>query len=119
MSETRNEFPGAPGARQHKRDSLLLMGTISASGDSSPNREPIRIQNLSRTGLMGACAVPFGEGCAIDVEIRGIGTVTGQVAWNCEGRLGVIFDNLIDPKLARMPAAADTKDRLWRMITSA
>jgi len=117
MSETRQEFPGAPGARRHKRDSLLLMGTISAGGDRSAARDPIRIRNLSRTGLMGACEVSFGEGCAVDVEIRGIGIVTGRIAWNRKGRLGMSFDSPVDPKLARMPAAADNKDRLWRMTS--
>jgi hypothetical protein len=45
------------------------------------------------------------EGEAVIVEVRGIGVVPGKVAWVSGGRIGITFDETVDPHLARKPVA--------------
>jgi hypothetical protein len=40
------------------------------------------------------------------LELRGIGPVRGTVAWAREDKIGLAFDEQIDPQLARKPVAA-------------
>jgi hypothetical protein len=42
-------------------------------------------------------------GEAVTIHVRGLGDVAGKVAWVRGGRIGVIFDAEVDPKLARKP----------------
>lgn len=61
---------------------------------------------------MADCVRPCARGDSILVELRGVGTVRGRVAWRAHGRIGVAFDDPIDPLLARRPVApAPRQDR--------
>lgn len=83
------------------RDSLLLTARLRI-GDQSAD---VRVRNLSAGGLMAEYAKAVSLGAAITIDVRGIGPVTGRVAWATDGRIGIAFDEPIDPKLARKPVA--------------
>ena len=40
------------------------------------------------------------EGERLRVELRGLDAVNGQVMWKSEGRLGIAFDDAVDPRRA-------------------
>ena len=42
------------------------------------------------------------------IELRGIGEIGGRIAWATDGRIGVAFDQQIDPMRARKPVASKT-----------
>jgi hypothetical protein len=53
--------------------------------------------------MMAEYAAPIERGTVLQVEVRGVGWVSGRIAWATDGRVGVAFDNEIDPLLARKP----------------
>jgi len=67
---------------------------------------PLRVRNISSGGLMADCQAPLGMGEQIEIELRNIGWVSGNVAWARDGRIGVAFTDKIDPQLARKPVSA-------------
>ncbi|CAN5251343.1 hypothetical protein BH10PSE12_BH10PSE12_04860 [soil metagenome] len=86
------------------RDSLFLLTAFT-----TPAGVPLgkaRVRNLSATGLMADCDVCPAKGQAVIVELRGVGRISGAIAWNREGRMGIVFDRPIDPQLARKPIGA-------------
>ena len=99
--------------RSSNRDSLFLSATIRRTCDSERCAVSARVRNLSAIGLMADyndVAVP---GDAVIVTVRGIGSVSGKVAWVKKGRIGVNFDVEVDPLKARKPiikrASSETK----------
>ena len=87
--------------RTNQRDSLFLLTSLS-----SPNgqfRTKVRVRNLSATGLMADCPIPIAKGEAVVLDLRGIGPVAGSVIWVQAERIGVLFDQAVDPQLAREP----------------
>jgi len=100
-----SSITGVPGRRVSKRDSLLLSATIRRSGDAEEGLLPVRVRNLSSVGLMADYGDVADAGEAVQVTMRGIGTVSGKVAWIKDGRIGVAFDKEVDPQLARKPVA--------------
>jgi hypothetical protein len=91
--------------RRRPRDSMLLMGSIKAFGDVARMKQQIRIRNLSATGLMADSEAAFDLGCLVEVELRGVGAVSGEVVWIRQNRMGITFSAPIDPKLARKPVS--------------
>lgn len=89
-----------------RRDSLLLMAAMTLADD--PNPRDVRVRNISEGGLMAELAMPVEIGTGIVFDLRGIGPVTGRVAWCTQGRVGVAFDRPIDPKLVRKPVGGGT-----------
>ena len=87
--------------RAQSRDSLFLMGRLSLPGEGAPRE--VRIRNLSEGGLMVELERKVAFGTTLTLNLRGIGDVTGRVAWCAEGRIGIALDDAIDPKLARKP----------------
>jgi hypothetical protein len=98
--------------RAEPRDSMFLMATMRRSA-GGPD-VPVKVRNLSGGGLMAESATGFMRGDAIEVELRGIGTVTGRIAWTAGGRLGVAFDAPVDPRLARKPVTGQPQPQLVR-----
>ena len=90
--------------RQAARDSLFLSTDVTVAGARKP--VTVRVRNLSPGGMMIDGNAIFHEGAAISADLRGIGSVSGKIAWILEGRAGVSFDEEIDPKEARAPVAA-------------
>lgn len=84
--------------REAVRDSLLLIATLRRAGGTEHH---VRVRNLSAGGMMADSAIDLARGDHVEVELRNIGTIGGRVAWSDGERLGVAFDVVIDPKIAR------------------
>ncbi|MEW4467462.1 PilZ domain-containing protein [Parasphingorhabdus sp. JC815] len=97
-----NQTSGMP-KRELERDSLFLHATLRfVEGDDCGE---VRIRNLSAGGLMAEAPVVAKRGDKVELELRNIGRITGKVAWVAQGRLGIAFDHMIDPKLVRKPVS--------------
>ena len=96
----------APKPPRH-RDSLFLTALLRLEGEAT--EQEVRIRNLSAGGMMAELGrvVPIGSGTTL--QVRGIGEVTGRVAWCAEGRIGIALDAPIDPKRARKPVGNGTR----------
>lgn len=86
---------------RRNRDSLFLLARARVGND--PEWTDVRVRNLSAGGLMAEIAHALSIDTPVELELRGIGRVTGRVAWQAEGRTGVAFDAEIDPMKARKP----------------
>lgn len=116
MADIAGEGAGLPGNRVRKRDSMLLMGTIKAAGDYARETQPIRIRNLSSTGLMAVSQLTYEEGAHVEITLRGIGTIMGEIVWVRGSRMGITFNETIDPKRARQPVVANEDDHLRKIV---
>ncbi|WNO52571.1 PilZ domain-containing protein [Stakelama saccharophila] len=94
--------------RSESRDSLFLTARFRYSATVEPVR--VRIRNLSSGGLMVEYGGNIAIGSPVEVEVRGIGWVAGHVAWCAEQRVGVAFDQEVDPKRARRPVGTGAKN---------
>ncbi|EZP48960.1 MULTISPECIES: PilZ domain-containing protein [Sphingomonas] len=93
---------GAGGSqRSVARDSLFLMARLRFAEETGVR--DVRVRNLSEGGLMVDCARVKEPGTPVTLDLRGIGEVTGKVAWCTEGRIGIALDSPIDPMKARKP----------------
>ncbi|HEX8484711.1 PilZ domain-containing protein [Sphingomonas sp.] len=99
---------GAVGAQPRKRDSLFLLAQIRI--DDSDRWADVRVRNLSPGGLMAELEKPLAVGTVVELELRGIGAVTGRIAWHTEGRAGIAFEDAIDPLKARKPVGTGKGD---------
>jgi len=84
-----------------KRDSLFLLARMQLAGQG-PVHE-VRVRNLSEGGLMAEYPRTVAVGTPVALDMRGIGEIAGRVAWCESQRLGIAFDQPVDPKLARKP----------------
>ena len=116
MADIAGEGARLPGNRGGKRDSMLLMGTIKAAGDYARDTQPIRIRNLSSTGMMAVAPVAYDQGSIVEVEMRGVGVVQGEIVWVRGDRMGITFHEVINPLLARRPVAAQDDDHLRKIV---
>ena len=55
--------------------------------------------------MMAECGEPLTTAEQVVLDLRGIGEVTGRVAWCHAGRVGISFDTPIDPRLTRKPVS--------------
>ena len=94
------------GQRAGARDSLMLTAQFRIA--EKPEAQ-VRVRNLSSGGLMAEVSQPIPQGTPVEVEVRGVGWITGRIAWCAEGRVGVAFDREIDPMLARKPVGKGTQ----------
>lgn len=62
-----------------------------------------RVRNISAGGLMAELPRDLPTGTPVEVEVRGLGWIAGRVAWAAHGRLGIAFDEPVNPQLARKP----------------
>lgn len=100
------ESGDAVAAREAARDSLML--TAGFRLKDGRKSEIVRVRNLSAGGLMAEVAMPLPTGTAVEINLRGIGDVTGTVVWSMEGRVGIALDQTIDPMKARKPVGVGT-----------
>ena len=87
--------------RTKSRDSLFLVAGLRIEG--RPGTIEVRVRNLSAGGLMAEYSHPLAIGTAVEIALRGIGKVVGEVAWTTAGRVGISFEQPIDPLAARKP----------------
>ncbi|MGN6374353.1 MAG: PilZ domain-containing protein [Sphingomonas sp.] len=97
--------------RQNERDSLLLTAQLRIAG--TDDAEQVRVRNLSAGGLMAELPYPIEPDTAVEVEVRGIGWISGRVAWTAVGRAGIAFDEEVDPKKARKPVGGGAKTPVY------
>lgn len=103
-NDPRDTSPSDDAAHQRSasRDSLLLSAQLRVGDDPEVT---VRVRNLSAGGLMAEYAAHVIDGTPIEVEVRGVGWISGRIAWSAEGRIGIAFDRQIDPLAARKPVA--------------
>jgi len=87
------------GQRSTNRSSLFLLGKMGVDGGVSS--EPIRIRNLSPTGLMAEAPTILAVGTAVIVEMKNLPMTKGKVVWATDGRMGIAFNAEIDPSKVR------------------
>ena len=97
--------------RSEPRDSMFLMATVRRAGSADVQ---VKVRNLSAGGMMAESPVSFSRGDVIEADLRGIGVVTGKIAWTAGGRVGVQFDTQVDPRLARKPVSGNPQPQLVR-----
>ncbi|WP_313809410.1 PilZ domain-containing protein [Sphingobium sp.] len=97
------ENTGRGPARSGPRDSLFLLTNLS-SADGTPLGRA-RVRNLSATGLMADCERAVPAGIRVSFDLRGIGRVNGSVVWSRDDRIGIAFEQEIDPQQARRPVS--------------
>lgn len=95
---------GGEAHRRAPRDSMFLQAT-GVLLDRGEMPAQFRVRNLSSGGMMADCDRDCAEGERVSVNIRNIGAVRGRVAWRAGARIGVAFEDMIDPRLARQPIA--------------
>lgn len=104
MDRFRHRNPSSQNAlstRTNQRDSLFLLTPLSSPDGHDKGR--VRVRNLSATGLMADCPFSIATGEAVILDLRGIGPVSGSVIWVQGERIGVLFDEAVDPRKAREP----------------
>ena len=95
---------GGSGVRARKRDSLFMSARLQVAGQKGEHE--VRVRNLSEGGLMVELDRAIEPGAAVTLEMRGLGEMTGVVAWRTHGRMGIALDHPIDPTRARKPIGA-------------
>lgn len=95
--------------RSEPRDSMFLMAVMRRQGGPDVT---VKVRNLSAGGMMAESPVNFSRGESIEAELRGIGTISGKIAWTAAGRVGVQFDSPVDPRLARKPVGGNPQPQL-------
>ncbi|WP_052811356.1 PilZ domain-containing protein [Sphingomonas parapaucimobilis] len=92
--------------RAGRRDSLLLMAQMTLGDETAPR--DVRVRNISEGGLMAELPISVEIGTPVALNLRGVGAVSGRIAWCTQGRVGVAFDRQIDPTLVRKPVGGGT-----------
>ena len=85
--------------RSVSRDSLFLLANVRVEQESEQHR--VRVRNLSDGGMMGEGTMRVQRGNRVEVELRNIGKIGGNVAWIQDQRFGIAFDEEIDSQSAR------------------
>ncbi len=102
MTDTGEPVPafGLSGtAREKSRESIFLGAQLLYAGAKTP--VDTRVRNISSGGMMVDATIPYKKGHRVTATIKGIGEVEGVVAWATENRIGIAFDEPVDPKLTR------------------
>ncbi|WP_409742371.1 PilZ domain-containing protein [Sphingopyxis alaskensis] len=86
-------------SRSADRDSLFMQAEMALGG--RPGRTTVRVRNLSPGGMLAEAMVAVEQGAAVEVDLRNIGPVAGRVIWVGEGKFGIAFDRLVDPRAVR------------------
>lgn len=95
--------------RSEPRDSMFLMAAVRRTGGTDVQ---VKVRNLSAGGMMAESPVSFSRGDVIEADLRGVGLVTGKIAWTAGGRIGIQFDAPVDPRLARKPVSGNPQPQL-------
>ncbi len=110
-SQRKNNNGGATSATRAPRDSIFLLANIFTADGHAAGKA--RVRNLSATGLQADLEKPvFADGDKLDIELRNIGVVSGQVAWVRGNKIGMVFDQKIDPQAVRKPVGASADPAL-------
>jgi hypothetical protein len=86
--------------RDDDRDSVFLLTELSR--EHARMSASVKVRNLSAGGMMVEGDVRFERGERVIAALRNIGSIAGTVVWVHGRRLGIAFDEPVDPKDARM-----------------
>lgn len=101
-----------PASQRHEvRDSLFLIAEFRLAG--TRQSEQVRVRNLSAGGLMAEVSSPIAQGTPVELNVRGIGWISGKIAWYAAGRVGIAFESMIDPIMARKPVSGGTQTPVY------
>lgn len=90
---------GAVETRHAKRDSLFMLGDIVL--ETTGERERVKIRNLSPGGMMAESELTLPLGTRVSVDLPNVGLAPGAVSWSRGRRIGITFDETIDPAKVR------------------
>lgn len=99
MKDQSSEIQFSEAKRTMDRDSLFLRALLRFPNDKVELEG--RIRNLSAGGLMAEGRSGLACGERIEVNLHGIGWISGQITWVSDSRFGIAFDQLIETKDAR------------------
>lgn len=85
--------------RHPDRDTLLLVADIVCEGEASAAR--FKVRNLSPGGMMAESERPLALGTRVSVDLPNVGLAPGAVSWSRGRRIGITFDEAIDPTKVR------------------
>lgn len=85
--------------REKQRDSLFFM--IELIRETGEPAVTVKLRNLSAGGMMVEGDVRVKRGERVAGELHNIGPVAGTVVWTSGRRLGIAFDDPVDPRLVR------------------
>lgn len=88
-----------------ERDSTFLSANVRFSEGAVPVAS--RVRNISPGGTMIDTTRVIPRDQKVVVEIKGIGEVTGRIAWSTATRAGIAFDEQVDPMAARVKFRGD------------
>lgn len=90
------DLPEAAGfATAERRYSVALRGELTMARRGRP--VVVRIVNISAGGLMAAVMGDAEVSGVVEIVVRHLDTLSGTVVWAREGKIGVKFDEPIDP----------------------
>lgn len=92
------------GAREQRRESLLLRARIKIIGGNTPRQALVR--NLSAGGMLIDGFPELVVGDRVIADLPRLGRVRGVIVWTEAGRAGMEFDAAVDPSLARVQTEA-------------
>ena len=104
---------------RERRRTVMLRATLSVDGSPAGDA---RVRDISSGGMMADCITPVATGAQVAISLRGLGDLTGSIAWATCDRIGVLFDQPVDPsRVLRAPAgmqgstyATRVAGRAWR-----
>jgi hypothetical protein len=77
------------------RDEVTMFARLRLAGQA--DGFDVSVRNVSGGGLMAELPHPLAPDSAVEIELAGLGWVTGRIAWQIDRRAGIAFDELIDP----------------------
>ena len=98
--------PGKRGVDRYiiRRPDRLHISLPTAIACENDSPVAIHLRNISNLGFMGECAGDVPVGCAVAIELPGIGIARGLVRWTIGPKVGGSFNSKIDLDLLREAA---------------
>lgn len=87
------------GGRQAARHRVMFMAALAR--DTGQPLGQVRVRDISSSGLMAETGLPLRLGEKVQVDLRGIGAVTGAIVRRTPNSVAIKFDIAIDPLLTR------------------
>lgn len=89
--------------RAEDRTSMFLQATLEPADGRTA--EVCRVRNVSAGGVMCETGRTHTEGERVTVTLRSVGRVDATVVWTSANRVGLAFDEIIDPRELRLPVS--------------
>ena len=85
--------------RHTSRDSMFMVADITFDNEAEAVR--VKVRNLSATGMMAQTQHRADVGSRVTIALPNCEDVAGTIAWSEGERVGIAFDEEIDPKQVR------------------